>query len=277
MTRNFSIPMDQMDLRFLPLRSPTALAIRNMAHSMKKRGQLTPVVLVGEEKPYILIDGFKRYWAAQSLGLESLEAILIHVDLTKAKSMMYLMNRTVRLSFIQEAMLIRELVDQDGLKQTEVAGLLDHHKSWVNRRLMTIRRLAPEILEDLSLELLPPGSAVVMARVALRNQGDFSAAIQRHGLSLKEIHILTDIWCKTKDPEKKRFLLCSPKEALALVNEEQAGLSLLQNVQKSLSAFKKRLDTPFQSVDSNEQLRFCLTQIKSEIHAIEQTLEREEQ
>jgi len=119
--------------------------------------------------------------------------------------MMYLMNRTVRISFIQEAMLIRELVDQDGLKQTEVAGLLDHHKSWVNRRLMIIRGLAPEILEDLSLELLPPGSAAVLARVALRNQGDFSAAIQRHGLNLKEIHVLTDIWCKTKEPEKKRF------------------------------------------------------------------------
>jgi len=273
MTKDLSIPMDQMDLRFLQLRSPTALAIRNMAHSMKKRGQLTPVVLVGEEKPYILIDGFKRYWAAQSLELKSLKAILIHVDLTKAKSMMYLMNRTVRISFIQEAMLIRELVDQDGLKQTEVAGLLDHHKSWVNRRLMIIRRLAPEILEDLSLELLPPGSAVVLSRVAQCNQGDFSAAIQRHGLNLKEIHVLTDIWCKTKEPEKKRFLLGSPKEALALVNAEQASLSALQNVLKLLSAFKKRLDTSFQSLDSNEQLRFYLMQIKSEIQTIEQTLE----
>lgn len=276
MTSNLVITMDQMDLRFLQLRSPTALAIRNMAHSMKKRGQLTPVVLVGEEKPYILIDGFKRYWAAQSLGLESLKAILIHVDLTKAKSMMYLMNRTVRLSFIQEAMLIRELVDQDGLKQTEAAGLLDHHKSWVNRRLMVIRRLAPEILEDLSLELLPPGSAVVLSRVAQCNQGDFSAAIQRHGLSLKEIRMLTDIWCKTKEPAKKQFLLCSPKEALAFVKEEQAGLSALQNVRELLLAFKKRLGAPFQDPGSNSQLKVCVSQIKSEICAIEQTLEREE-
>jgi ParB/RepB/Spo0J family partition protein len=275
MTKNLSIAMDQMDLRFLQLRSPTALAIRNMAHSMEKRGQLTPVVLVGEEKPYILIDGFKRYWAGQSLGLESLKAILIDVDLTKAKSMMYLMNRTVRLSFIQEAMLIRELVDQDGLKQTEVAELLDHHKSWVNRRLMIIRRLAPEILEDLRMELLPPGAVAVLARVALCNQGDFSAAIQRHGLCLKDIHLLTDIWCKTKEPEKKQFLLRSPKEALALVNEEQTGLSALQKIRKILLVFKKRLDTPFQYPDSNVQLKSCLTQIKSEIHTIEKNLEEQ--
>ena len=267
--------LDQMDLRFLQLRSPTALAIRNMAHSMKKRGQLSPVVLTGEEKPYILIDGFKRYLAAESLGLESLKATFIHVDLTQAKIMMYLMNRKEGLSWIQEAMLVRELVDQDSLKQTEVAGLLDHHKSWVNRRLMIIRGLAPEILEDLRLELLPPGSAASLSRVALRNQGDLSAAIQNHGLSLKEIHLLTDVWCKTKEPAEKQFLLRSPKEALALLNEELAGLSTLQKVRKLLSVFKKRLDAPFQDPDSSTQLRSYLTQIKSEIHAIEHTLEEQ--
>ena len=269
--------LDQMDLRFLQLRSPTALSIKNMAHSMEKRGQLAPVVLTGEEKPYILIDGFKRYLAAESLGLKSLKATFIHVDLTQAKIMMYLMNRQENLSWIQEAMLVQELVDQDGLKQTEVAGLLDHHKSWVNRRLMIIRRLAPEILEDLRLGLLPPGSATSLSRVALRNQGDLSTAIQNHGLNLKEIHVLTDIWCKTKEPAEKQFLLRSPIEALAIVNEELAGLSTLQKVRKLLSVFKKGLDAPFQDLDSSAQLRSYLTQIKSEIHEIEQTLAKEEQ
>lgn len=277
MNRSSFIAIDQMDLRFLQLRSPTALAIRNMANSMKKRGQLTPVVLTGEERPYILIDGFKRHAAAQSLGLESLRATVVNVDLTQAKIMIYLMNRTEGLSWIQEALLVRELVDQDGLKQTEVAQLLDHHKSWVNRRLMIIRRLAPEIMENLRLELLPPGSSASLARVAQCNQGDLSVTIQRHGLSLKEIHTLTDIWCKTKEPAKKQFLLRSPKEALALVKEEQAGFLALQKVQQLLSIFKKRLDAPFQDLDSNAQLRSCLTQIKSEIYAIEQTLAREEQ
>ena len=279
MTRSRFIAIDQMDLRFFQLRSPTALAIRNMANSMKKRGQLTPVVLAGEEKPYILIDGFKRHAAAQSLGLEAVKATVVNVDLTQAKIMMYLMNRAEGLSWIQEALLVRELVDQDGLKQTEVAQLLDHHKSWVNRRLMIIRSLAPEIMEDLRLELLPPGSPASLARVAPRNQGDLSAAIQRHGLSLKEIHTLIDIWCKARDPAGKQFLLRSPREALTLVKEEQDGLPALQKVRQLLSIFKKRLDAPFQDLDSNAiaQLRYCLTQIKSQMHAIEQTLAKEEQ
>ena len=88
---------------------------------------------------------------------------------------------------------------------------------------------------------------------------------------------MTDIWCKTKEPAKKQFLLRSPKEALAIVNEEQTGLSALQKIRKILLVFKKRLDTPFQDPDSNAQLKSCLTQIKSDIHAIEQTMAKEEQ
>jgi ParB-like chromosome segregation protein Spo0J len=262
-----------MDLRFLQLRSPTALAVRNMADSLKRRGQLTPVVLAGEEKPYILIDGFKRYVAAQNLGLESLEASLIKVDLTQAKIMIYLINRREGLSWIQEALLVRELVDRDGLKQTEAARLLDHHKSWVNRRLMIIRRLAPEIMEDLCLELLPPGSAVSLARVAQRNQGDFSSAIQRHRLNLKEINVLIDLWCKAKGEAEKQFLLHFPKQALSFVKKEQAGLRALQNILQILSIFKNQL--PSQDTDSIIHLRNCLSRIKSEIYAILSTMEKQ--
>ena len=119
----------------------------------------------------------------------------------------------------------------------------------------------------------------ILARVAPRNQGDLSAAIQGHGLSLKEIHTLIDIWCKARDPAEKQFLLRSPREALALVKEEQAGLLTLQKVWQLLSFFKKRLDAPFQDLDSDAiaQLRSCLTQIKSQMYTIEQTLAKEEQ
>ena len=274
MTKNRYIAMDQVDLRFLSLRSPRAVCISNMARSMKKQAQLTPVVVTGEEQPYILIDGFKRYFAAQSLGLKSLKANFIHVDLTQAKIMMYLMNRKEGLSYLQEAMLVRELVEEDGLKQTEVARMMDHHKSWVNRRLMTIQRLRPEILEDLRLDLIPAGSAGALSRVALCNQGDFSAAIQNHSLTLKEIRILTDVFCKTRQPEKRRFLLDSPKQALALLAREQNSLSTLKNIHKRLLEFKQVLSSG--KLNLNDQFSVCVNQIKSELCMIEKALAGEE-
>lgn len=77
-----------------------------------------------------------------------------------------------------------------------------------------IRRLAPEIIEDLKLELIPPGSGPTLARLPPCNQSDFSAAIQIHQLSAKEIRNLADLWCKANDQGTKHFLLKSPEEAL---------------------------------------------------------------
>lgn len=152
----FSISTDQIDLRLLPLRTPSALSVERMAASLKKRGQLTPIIIAQDGKYSMLIDGFKRHEAAQVLGLDSLKATSLTANPTQAKAMMYLMNRAGSFSMIQEAMLVRKLIDTDGLTQTEAAGLLERHKSWANRRLLMILRLAPEIIEDLKLELLPP-------------------------------------------------------------------------------------------------------------------------
>jgi len=161
----FSISTDQIDLRLLALRMPTPTAVEQMATSLRKRGQLTPIIITEDGKHAVLVDGFKRHEAAQILGIDYLKATSLTADPTQAKGMMYLMNRAGAFSMIQEAMLVRELVDTDGLTQTETARLLDRHKSWVSRRLLMIRHLAPGIIEDLKLELLPPGSAPTLARL----------------------------------------------------------------------------------------------------------------
>ncbi|MCP4625430.1 MAG: hypothetical protein GY850_18210 [bacterium] len=116
--------------------------------------------------------------------------------------------------------LVRELVDSDGLTQSEVAKLLDHHKSWVSRRLLMIRHLAPPIIEDLKLALLLPGSAPALARLPSCNQSDFATAIQMHRLSVKQIRDLIQLWFKAADSQTKQFLLKSPIEALNIIQEE---------------------------------------------------------
>jgi len=160
-----------------------------MAASLKARGQLTPIIIT--EKVPVVVDGFKRIQAARDLGMDSLKATCLSADPIRAKAMMYLMNRSGSFSMIQEGLLVRELVDTHGISQTDAAAMLERHKSWVNRRLLMIRRLAPEIIEDLKLELLPPGSAPTLARLQPCNQPEFSMAIQTHRLSAKQVSHLS--------------------------------------------------------------------------------------
>jgi ParB-like chromosome segregation protein Spo0J len=264
----FCVATQQIDLRLLGLRTPTALAVKKMAVSLKKQGQLTPVILCEDAPRPILVDGFKRLQAAQSLGLDTLQATCLSADPIQAKALMYLINRAGSFSMIQEAMLARELVDTDGLSQTQAARLLERHKSWVSRRLLMIRRLAPEILEDLKLQLLPPGCAAALARVAPCNQADFSAAIQAHRLSAKELRQLIALWCKAPDPGVKQFLLQAPREALQVIKEQQGGAQeTLRGIFKLLASLQRQCP--------GRQHRESLQQIQSALITIEHTLSKE--
>lgn len=277
----FTISTDQIDLRLLLLRTPTALSVERMTASLKKRGQLTPIIIAQNGKYPMLIDGFKRHEAAKVLGINSLKATVITADYTQAKAMMYLMNRAGNFSMIQEAMLVRELVDTDGLTQTEAAGLLERHKSWVNRRLLMIRRLAPEIIEDLKLELLPPGSGPTLARLPPCNQSDFSATIQIHQLSAKKIRNLADLWCMAKDQGTKQFLLKSPEEALDIIKEEKTGLitgqKAVERMWKLVATLENQLEIRIEdmSLETIARLKESIQQVKVGLTSIQQHVSKE--
>jgi ParB-like chromosome segregation protein Spo0J len=267
----FSISTDQIDLRLLALRTPTSSAVKRMAESIQNRGQLTPIIIANDEGFNVLVDGFKRYEAVRTIGHDSLKATSLTADPTQAKAMMYLMNRSGGFSMIEEAMLVRELIETDGLTQTETARLLDHHKSWVSRRLLMIRNLRPEIIDDLKLELIPPGAGPTLARVPQCNQADFSTTIQMHRLSPKEIRKLTDLWCKAGDPVKKQFLIKSPHEALSIIKQEQAGLTTPQKallrMWKLIAVFEEQLEGK-----TDAGLKESLYQVKSGLVAMQQYL-----
>lgn len=126
-----------------------------------------------------------------------------------------------------EALGVWELGEIEELNQVEAAVLLERHKSWVCRRLSMIRSLAPEIVHDIKLELLPAGVGSSLARLQPATQADFSLAIQKHNLKSREVNQLVDLWCKTKDPGARRHLLESPRQALKVVGQNKESYSLI--------------------------------------------------
>ena len=108
-----------------------------LVDSLKRYGQMAPVVVCVCDGEFLLIDGFKRLAAARSIkGFDTLRARSIECDERSAKAALYNLNRVGRgVQEIEEAWIVQALIREDGLSQVEVAELLSHHKSWVCRRL----------------------------------------------------------------------------------------------------------------------------------------------
>ena len=257
----FPLPLEQFATELERFRPPRQVRIQRMVRSLTARGQLTPVIITGAGPKFTLVDGFKRLRAAGILHWKTLNATAIDADSPRAKAMLYLMNRSGSFRMIEESLLVSEFIEIDGLKQSEAAILLERHKSWVSRRLNIIQRLAPEVIHDLLLELIPGGAVSSLARVARCNQSEFSAAIQKHRLIPIEISRLADIFCKTTDPAMRRAILQAPREVIQVVKNDMEGhpvdwaknIRIIQRVLRILEKDLARKQLPDAAVQSLSQ------------------------
>jgi ParB/RepB/Spo0J family partition protein len=149
------IELSKMGERYGAFRIVNPRADAAMAKSMKKYGQLSPVVCARTTDSYELVDGFKRLRACRHIGTETLKAKILDATERVLKATIIQLNRGRSISELEEAMVLSSLYREDGLSQTEIAVLLGRHKSWVSRRISLIERLSDEAREDIRLGLLP--------------------------------------------------------------------------------------------------------------------------
>jgi ParB-like chromosome segregation protein Spo0J len=217
-----ALPLEAIDVRYRRYRLPSLESEEAMARSLRRYGQISPLVVCLREEAPVLIDGFKRLQAARGLkDFASLSARRIEVDERGAKAAMYGLNRTGRhFGELEEAWLVQALVREDGLSQVEVAVLLGRHKSWVCRRLAMLEKLCAAAQEDLRLGLLSPTMARQLVRLPAGNQQAALESGRRDSLSAAELRGVVDLLIASGTREKAAFVLQRPREAL---REAQAG------------------------------------------------------
>jgi ParB-like chromosome segregation protein Spo0J len=217
-----SLLLEEIDVRYGRYRLSVLEADEAMTRSLRRYGQIAPVVVCLREEVPVLVDGFKRVRSARGLvGFSRLLARRIEVDEQGAKAAMYRLNGIGRhFGELEEAWLVQALVREDGLSQIEVAALLGRHKSWVCRRLAMMEKLAPAAQEDLQLGLLSPTMARQLTRLPAGNQEEALATARTHSLTAAELRGVVELLLASGTREKTAFVLERPREAL---REAQAG------------------------------------------------------
>jgi ParB/RepB/Spo0J family partition protein len=173
---------------------------RAMVKSIRKYGQISPVVCVKGKGGYEMIDGFKRLRACRSLNQTTLKVRTMEVSVRVCKAAMLQLNWSGKsVTEMEEALVLQSLYREDGLTQIEMAVLLGRDKSWVSRRISLIERLSEEVQEDIRLGLISVITGRDLAKLPRGNQKEAAEAILKRRYTTREAAKLIG------------YLLCRPR------------------------------------------------------------------
>jgi ParB family chromosome partitioning protein len=160
---------------------------RAMVKSIRKYGQISPVVCVKGKDGYEMIDGFKRLRACRSLNQTTLKVRTMEVSGRVCKAAMLQLNWSGKsVTEMEEALVLQSLYREDGLTQMEMAALFGRDKSWVSRRISLIERLSEEVQEDIRLGLISVITGRDLAKLPRGNQKEAAEVILKRHYSTRE-------------------------------------------------------------------------------------------
>jgi ParB/RepB/Spo0J family partition protein len=192
-----------------------------MVKSMRKYGQITPVVCVKEPGGYELIDGFKRLRACRSLNQTTLRVKTMEVSGRVCKAALIQLNQSGRsINEMEEALVLQSLHREDGLTQVEIAALLGRDKSWVSRRIALMERLSEEVQEDIRLGLISVITARELAKLPRGNQREVADTILNRRYTTREAAQLVG-YLLSRPRWEYGAILASPWEVVAAPRESR--------------------------------------------------------
>lgn len=210
-----AIPIEQFDLSLSGMRIMNMTRILQVERSMRLHGQLQPVIARIHAEGIQLIDGFKRFYSAENLMMETLQCRLLNIDLSQAKVLLMSCNRTHQsMEALEEAMVLQDLQKTHGLDQRSLARMTGHSPSWVSRRLSLIGKLDEQVSSEIRLGGLTSSHARALIRLPRGNQADIARVITDWHLTSRQSNTLVDAFLEAEDEDIRQYILSHPEHVL---------------------------------------------------------------
>jgi len=119
----------------------------SLMNSIERCGQIIPVITVKEsDLSFVLIDGYLRVAALKRCGKDTVAAEIWQCNEQNALIRVLMKNREQRWEPLEEALLIKELLEKHNISQAKIAQLMGRNQSWISRRIALVHALPDEIL-----------------------------------------------------------------------------------------------------------------------------------
>jgi len=197
--------------RFAALRLHDRARLGRLKASIERQGQLVPVVAVaeaGKEGHWVLIDGYRRREALQSLGEDRIwvDAWERSVDEALLACLARAPDRPWEA--IEEAALIEELARRHTLRA--IAEQLGRDVSWVSRRLSLIKALPEDLLAQVRQGRISRWAAsrilVPLARANAEHARTLLEQLEQEPLSSRELKRLYERYEQAPRAQRQRLV-----------------------------------------------------------------------
>ena len=181
--------------------------LEELAESIRNYGVLQPIMVQKKGDLYEIIAGERRWRAAKMAGLKEVPVIIRDFDRQKKMEISLIENvQRSDLNPIEEAMAYRQLIEEFGLKQEEIAERVSKNRATIANSLRLLK-LDPRVQELLTQGVISNGHArALLAIEDLEQQYGAAELIVKNGLSVREVEKLVKSLlkpAKEKEPKKE--------------------------------------------------------------------------
>lgn len=181
--------------------------LEELAESIRQYGVLQPIMVQKNGELYEIIAGERRWRAAKIAGLKEIPVIIREFDKQKKMEISLIENvQRSDLNPIEEAMAYKQLIEEFGLKQEEIAERVSKNRATIANSLRLLK-LDPRIQKLLIQGTISNGHARALLAIEDMDQ-QYAAAelIVKNGLSVREVEKLVKSLlkpAKEKQPKKE--------------------------------------------------------------------------
>lgn len=181
--------------------------LEELAESIRQYGVLQPIMVQKKGELYEIIAGERRWRAAKIAGLKEIPVIIREFDKQKKMEISLIENvQRSDLNPIEEARAYKQLIDEFGLKQEEIAERVSKNRATIANSLRLLK-LDPRIQELLIQGIISNGHArALLAIEDMEQQYAAAELIVKNGLSVREVEKLVKSLlkpAKEKQPKKE--------------------------------------------------------------------------
>lgn len=221
------IEWHQIELKYERLRIVDARFQARIMASLVTDGQQRPVLVVESretisEQRYVLIDGYVRVAALRRLGRDTVDATVLPTGEVDALLFAHRLDGQRIRSVLEQAWLLRELVEGHARTQAMLARELGRTKSWVSRRLALVRVLPDAVQEAVRAGRIPAhGAMKSLVPLARANPAGAIALVERLGtepVTVRQLERIYEAW-RAGDAEQRTRILAEPRLFLKTIEE----------------------------------------------------------